>query len=676
MTMAERPVDRRDAITSTTTPVPDSKDAVDWVESSDVDTGVGAVPSFRAGLPTLDPASDRPAWAAPEVGDRVDDFVLLGLLGKGSFARVFLAQQTSLGRQVALKVSANAGSEARTLASLEHDHIVHVFSESVSGAGRLRLLCMQFVPGTDLHRVIGALGQRDSAEWNGALILELVDALSKHPVAFEACALRDREFLASCDFVEAVCWLGARLAEALAYAHANGVLHRDIKPANILLNRYGRPLLADFNIACDAKGMAGGNPFGGTVAYMAPEHLEAFGSEERSTRDAVDQRSDVFSLGVVLFELLTGRLPFHLGGFDHSKESVRALAAARRQRAPAPSDCAAMPGTLDRVVRRCLDPEPARRYQEAGELARALDGCRELRRIERNLPSLGPWARFLTCWPFAALMILAFLPHVLGSIVNVSYNAIEIMGSLGESQKAVFFNELVPVYNLVLYPLCLWLCYRLVAPAFRVVRELERSGTVDSAQVADARRRLLALPLWVVGLSCLGWLPGAILFPAGIQLLAGSVSPTVFGHFLISFTISGLIALTYCFFGVELIVLRVLYPRLWLDAYDLRAISGRELNEHRAPFALSRKLARFIPPARLMSPFALFQILAGLIPLAGAVLMVCVGGEGGWFRVLVTSLIVLGGLGFMLASWANTVLTKTVTVFVGTDVPERRRGTS
>jgi hypothetical protein len=100
----------------------------------------------------------RPVGAL-EVGDTIGDFDLLALLGQGTFAKVFLAQQRSLQRQVALKVSANFGGEARTMASLEHDYIVQVFSEEVLADRNLRMLCMQYVPGATLGQVIDWLAQ-------------------------------------------------------------------------------------------------------------------------------------------------------------------------------------------------------------------------------------------------------------------------------------------------------------------------------------------------------------------------------------------------------------------------------------------------------------------------------------------------------------------------------------
>src|SRR5262249_28754708 len=112
--------------------------------------------------------------------------------------------------------------------------------------------------------------------------------------------------LARYSYPEAVLWIGARLADALAHAHDRGILHRDIKPANVLLTDDGQPMLLDFNLAADAA--RAGPRVGGTPAYMAPEQLRQVCGEAAG----VDARSDLFSLGVVLFEMLTGRHPFPL----------------------------------------------------------------------------------------------------------------------------------------------------------------------------------------------------------------------------------------------------------------------------------------------------------------------------------------------------------------------------
>jgi serine/threonine protein kinase len=602
-------------------------------------------------LPSAERVASAPVAGLPHPGQRFDDFDILAVLGTGSFARVYLARQVSLGRQVALKVSANRGSEARTLASLEHEHIVRVFSETVDPEGNLRLLCMQLVAGTTLEKIIECLAERDPRTWSGQAILDAIDRLSTQPAQFDPAALRDREFLGSCDFIEAVCWLGSHLAEALAHAHSQGVLHRDIKPANILINRYGRPFLADFNIALDPQRRHGpaGEVFGGTLSYMAPEHLDAFNPHEETPPEAVDERSDIYSFGVVLFEVLTGRLPFDPTQQERAGvEALRDLSNARRAGAPRlVREGLAMPAVLERTVGGCLDPEPAKRYQSAAELARALEGCGELRRVEKQLPAPTILGRGALEHPFAWVICFGLLPHLLGSVVNITYNALRIVEDLTPQQR-VTFTYLALGYNLVVYPLAVWLIYRQTSPLYRAWHDLSAGLARDNSTITAIRRRALRLPLWAVGLSCLGWLPGGLLFPLGLEIFAGPVPAEVFGHFLVSFTISGLIALTYCYFAVQFVVLRVFYPHLWVDGQGMAETARAELR------LLDRRLR-------------VFQLCAGLIPLAGAALMISVAPEQFTviFRLLTTGLIALGMAGFGLALLVSGRLGQTLTALTG-----------
>src|SRR5207248_1178945 len=109
-------------------------------------------------------------------------------------------------------------------------------------------------------------------------------------------------------YVEAVLWIGARLADGLAHAHERGIIHRDLKPANMLLTDDGQPMLLDFNLSTNAAVRA--NPsaarIGGTLPYMSPEQLEAF----QDGKTPMDGRSDLYSLGLIVFQLLTGTHPF------------------------------------------------------------------------------------------------------------------------------------------------------------------------------------------------------------------------------------------------------------------------------------------------------------------------------------------------------------------------------
>jgi hypothetical protein len=160
---------------------------------------------------------------------------------------------------------------------------------------------------------------------------------------------------------------------------------------------------------------------------------------------------------------------------------------------------------------------------------------------------------------------------------------------------------------------------------------------------------MLGWPTWGVILSCLGWFPGAVLFPLGIGLWTEPVTWSTFLHFVVSFALCGLIALTYSFFFVQFVVLRVLYSRLWADVQDLRPTIQRELHAQG-------------PRLRW------FQVLAGAIPLAGALLILILGSDvtgGDLFRWLSAGLILLGIAGFVMAVAVNKVLVQTLSLYEG-----------
>jgi len=235
-------------------------------------------------------------------------------IGRGGMGVVFKARQTSLGRDVALKVlpkeldydpgfSERFLRESRTLAGLSHPHVVAVH-DAGQAAGHHYLL-MEHVDGTDLAKLMKA-GDVQSEQ-----------ALS----------------------------IVSQICEALQYAHDQGVVHRDIKPGNILLDREGRVKLGDFGLAKlvrteESQRLTGTLQAMGTPHYMAPEQIE------RPLE--VDHRADLYSLGVVLYELLTGELP--IGRFE------------------VPSKKADIDVRLDEVVMKSLEKEPDQRYQSASEV--------------------------------------------------------------------------------------------------------------------------------------------------------------------------------------------------------------------------------------------------------------------------------------------------------------------
>jgi len=243
------------------------------------------------------------------------------VLAEGGFSQVWRAIDTALERPVAVKVTAvDCIAEARRVARLRHPGIVGV--HDVGNANGLCFIVFDLVEGSDLEQRL----HHGRLPWR-----------------------------------EAVAMI-AKVADNLHYAHEKGFIHRDIKPANILLDADGQPILADFGIAvtpCELLQESVSTP--GTLAYMAPEQLGGAGQ--------VSVRTDVYGLGVVLYQALTGRLPFReetLWGLrrqilTEQPESPRALAPE-------------VPAELERLCLRCLAKDPQERPASAVELAAALAG--------------------------------------------------------------------------------------------------------------------------------------------------------------------------------------------------------------------------------------------------------------------------------------------------------------
>ncbi len=637
---------------------PASDDRTQTWLPQDSDPGTLRAPTMPGALTKITtPEPFAPQF--PTAGETIEDFHLVQELGRGAMGVVFLARQVSLGRNVALKISRNIGDEARTMATLEHRHIVQVYSEAVLHEPNLRLLCMQFVPGVTLETIVDHVRELQNVRLDGEILLRVVDAASRGPALLDPNAVRDREQLSHSDPIETVCWLGTRLAEALAYAHRRGVLHRDIKPANVLVDQYGHPRLADFSLSARTAtddSEASDSLFGGTLNYMAPEHLRAFARQIE--QEEVTALADIYSLGLVLFELITLDVPGAVRG-SNLGPAVLVQRLLERRLEPPPSVRDFTPeasAALDRTLRRCLDPEPARRFPSGEALAEALRGCLQLRQAEKSLPPAAGISRWCEHWPVFCIVFLALVPHIAGSAINITYNSWIIATLLSETQRDVF-GWLVIVYNVLIYPLCVWgLIAKILLPAVRYRRVLQSPGLEKTIPLDAARQQALQWPRWGALFACLGWFPGAIYFPLGLQLFAGNVSAVAAAHLVASIVLSGLIAITYSVVGLQLVAVRVYYPLLWGHAEHFRTTAQQELE-----------------PTR--SWLRTLQKLSGMIPLVGAILLVLVGPHetnGSPYRVyqlLVVGLIALGAGGFQLALAINDILFKTIEALTGGQRP-------
>jgi serine/threonine-protein kinase len=337
----------------------------------------------RTGLHT---PSQEPGEEAEGGVASVPGYEILEEVARGGMGVVYKARQTALDRVVALKMIlagayaagetvARFEAEARAVARFQHPNIVQVFE--VGRHDGLPYFSLEFVEGGTLAKKI---------------------AREPQPPAFAA------------ETVE-------KLARAVQYAHDRGIVHRDLKPANVLLADDGTPKIADFGLAKSLEGDSGQTQSGqvlGTPSYMAPE-------QARGDVEAVGPAADVWALGAILYDLLTGRPPFAGSSVLDTLEMVR-----WRDPVPPSQLTAKLPRDLETICLKCLQKERARRYASAGELAddlrRFLEGrpivARPVSRVERAWR----WAKRNPVGALAALLGAALLivPSILAVLLFVS----------------------------------------------------------------------------------------------------------------------------------------------------------------------------------------------------------------------------------------------------------------
>lgn len=303
----------------------------------------------------------------PSAGQTWTDFLLLAELGRGTFGRVFLAKQHSLSdRPVVLKMMAADEGEHLSLARLQHTHIVPLYAVQEDPARSIRALCMPYFGGASLDRILEALKDKPVGERTGQDILRALDELqAASPVSLPSKGPA-RYLLARASYVQALCWIGSCLAEALHYAHDRGLVHLDLKPHNVLLASDGQAMLLDFNLAREPlqPGAVTVASFGGTPEYMSPEQELALARMRAHLPIslAVDARSDIYSLGLVLYQALGGTLA--------SKHPLPYLHTCNPQVSFGLAD----------LIHKCLAQDASDRYPDAATLAA------DLRRLLADLP--------------------------------------------------------------------------------------------------------------------------------------------------------------------------------------------------------------------------------------------------------------------------------------------------
>jgi serine/threonine protein kinase len=321
--------------------------------------------------------------------DRFGDFHIIRELGRGGMGIVFEAVQESLGRSVALKVLSShappSGNrrerfvrEAHAAARLHHTNIVPVFG--VGEQHGVPYYVMQLIRGDGLHEVVRRwrARRRNQRPAAASAVTGAVTAgglTGEDPVTLAETVPESQEVGPAYGDWSFVAEVGLQVADALHYAHKQGVLHRDVKPANLLLDPAGRVWVTDFGLAklVDVDGLTATGDILGTLQYLAPECLSG----------KADPRSDVYGLGATLYELLTLEPPYPS---DSPARLVRQLA---DRDPPRPRHINPdIPRDLETIVLKAMAREPARRYADALELARDLQAFLEDRPIRARRQSV------------------------------------------------------------------------------------------------------------------------------------------------------------------------------------------------------------------------------------------------------------------------------------------------
>ncbi|NNH73402.1 protein kinase [Nocardia uniformis] len=516
-------------------------------------------------------------------------------------------------------------------------------------------------PASTAEPVVGTVASPENAAASrgGRLLLAAVDAAMEARGEIRPADSSVRTEIAELSWPETVAWVGRRLAVALDYAERHGVLHHDIRPDNVLFTAEGVPKLADFSLGPlhSGYGEIGCAAVEDAVSlrYSAPERLARLLDPDAPIPDT---RGDIYALGVLLWEMLTGSVPFEEGitttdavpsgdaipprDIAQAPESGPDIRAALlRRRAGVPDSALAAlpadtPATLRRVLLECLHPDPARRWNTGAELAGQLDLCLDARARDLVDPPPTSLRYRARGWLLPIAVLCVGVPNVLASVYNIRLNQRLIVDRLSVVDQQRF--ELVAlVNNSVAFPLAalllIWLCRRPLAVPFR----LARGHRYTAAELARARSDTLTMGDRGVWVPFGMWILAGIAWPVALARSGVDLAPSTFAHFFAAQVVCATIALAYPFFLIMVYAVRSLYPQLLVRG-GVGPADGRQLS------ALARRCNFYLAAA-------------ASVPLLGAATATLVpAGDLATVIVPVRWLSVGGILAFVITYWLFRLL--------------------
>ncbi|QDV22130.1 serine/threonine-protein kinase [Aureliella helgolandensis] len=503
--------------------------------------------------------------AVPElqINTLVDDFFVLKQLGQGAFARVYLARQESMQRLVALKATKRGSEEPQALSQLDHPNIVRVYDQREIAEPKTILLYMQYLAGGTLADCIKRLRTTDSKERSGQLVLESIDQnlLSASQSVPEQSPIRTQ--VSQLPWPELVAWIGIQLADGLGYATRKGIIHRDIKPANILLSAEAIPKLVDFNVSCSGlSGRAGAAAyFGGSLAYMSPEQLQVADPTVRKPATELDGRSDLYALGIVLWELWQGKRPWASQQVAGSwTEAVSIQRSVRNETfATVTPALSATERVLEKVLRRLLAIEPEDRPGSGSEVAGRLRLAFYPDLAQRFEPDPSSVAgRLFNASVLLIGGVLIFGPNTAASVFNYFYNQSRMQELQPLIPKiAEDFEFVAGLVNGIVFPLGGILFWMVMRPIVRIVHQA-RKGLPASPKDITTLLNIGNLATIVCGIL---WTVSGVVFATTFASMHSEFGGADAFHFFISLVLCGGVAWVYPYFGMTLLALLIYYPQ-------------------------------------------------------------------------------------------------------------------
>ncbi|MBC8481988.1 MAG: protein kinase, partial [Planctomycetes bacterium] len=320
------------------------------------------------------------------IGQKLGDFEILKMVGQGGMGAVFLAQQASLDREVALKVISSVGGpqaknldrfkrESKVLAKISHPNIVPIYE--VGQHGPYSYFAMEYVKGVSLDKILSSIRNAKSGEKASDVMRKCLEAQAS--IYDDNLSEDDSSNGAEIDtdYIVEMSRIIVSIASALDYAHNKGILHRDIKPSNILISTDGTAKLVDFGLAKSQtqENITITGEFFGTPSYVSPEQIRK--------PETVDCRSDVFSLAATFYECLTLHVPFE---GDTVNETLTQVIS--REAVPPKKYCPRLSTDFNTVLLHALEKSQEDRYQTAGAFVADIRNILEFKPITAKRPSI------------------------------------------------------------------------------------------------------------------------------------------------------------------------------------------------------------------------------------------------------------------------------------------------